>query len=195
MAKQFIVYGSGVFANVVKGIIEDRGDKFIGFIDDFNDGEEVIGNFRTVLSQYPPEDFSMAMGVGYKHFEQRWKLFRIARKSGYEFPALIHPKAYIHSQAKISSGAIVMATAYVDKSAIISELSVIWPGTLINHDSVIGENTFASPGTVVCGCVSVGRSVFIGAGAVITDHLEIGDDVFFRAGEIVTEHSVRRKRQ
>lgn len=190
-----LIYGSGVFARLLRRLLDDVAIGFVGYIDDFNRGKDIVGNYEEAKRAYPAGQYGLLIGVGYKHFEARWKLFQQAKTDGYVIPSIIHPTAYVADPGSIGAGSIVMAGAILDVRVSLGELCVVWPGACINHDTRIGRNTFVSPNATLCGCVEVGESVFVGAGAIIADHGHVRDNVFIPAGEVVGKHTPQRPRR
>jgi sugar O-acyltransferase (sialic acid O-acetyltransferase NeuD family) len=182
--KKILVYGSQEFGQVVKDFVCQCGHEFIGFIDDYNIGQRILGNFTQVAKKFPYDAYDIAIAIGYKHLQARWNIFQRVRSLGYRFPHLIHPRAYVRDVEAIGEGTMVMANAVVDVRASIGPLVVIWPGVVVNHNSVIAANTFLSPNATVCGYVSVGESCFVGAGATIVDHTDVPPNSFIKAGAV-----------
>lgn len=189
--KKVLVYGCAEFGQVVRNLVKNCGHEFVGFIDDYNDGKDVLGNYEQVKENFPPKviyhpdsAYYIVIGVGYKSLRDRWSIYQRALLDGYRLVSLIHPQAIVDKTAKIGEGVIVMAGAVVDYKAEIKDLAVLWNGVVVSHDSVVGENTFLSPNSTICGGVSIGRDCFIGAGAVVTDHKKVFDDGFVKAGGV-----------
>jgi sugar O-acyltransferase (sialic acid O-acetyltransferase NeuD family) len=183
---KILVYGSKDFGLLVADLIQQIGHDFVGFIDDYSRGENILGTYAEVVSSYPPEQFGVVVAIGYKHFEARWAVYNKLVADGYQIPPLIHERAYVRDINRIGAGAIVMAGAIVDSFSKVGALSVLWPNAIVNHDSVIGHNTFLSPGSIICGFVTVGSSCFIGAGSIVVDHRTVPDKTFIKAGSVYT---------
>jgi sugar O-acyltransferase (sialic acid O-acetyltransferase NeuD family) len=178
-----LVYGCAEFGQVVKNLVQNCGHEFVGFIDDYKEGDGIY-NYDLADPYILREDTGIVIAVGYKDLRTRWAIYQKVKADGYKVPSLIHPKAVVDESAKIGEGAIVMAGAVVDYNAEIKDLAVLWNGVVVNHDSVIGENTFLSPSSTICGCTTIGRDCFIGAGAVVPDHVKVPDGSFVRAGSV-----------
>lgn len=182
--KKIIVYGSKVFGSVIRDLVTQCGYEFVGFIDDFSIGENILGDFDFITKNYPKEEYEIVIAIGYFDLQARWTVYQKVVKYGYETPSLIHPAAYVRNVDKIGKGCIIMAGAIVEINAEIKDFVVILPGAVVNHDSIIGPNTFLSPNSTICGCVNLGHSCFIGAGAVVVDHNNIPDKSFIKAGSV-----------
>lgn len=181
---KILVYGSLEFGEVVKYLVLQCGHEFVGFIDDYSTGGEILGTFAEVVEKHPADSYGIVIAIGYKHLKARWDVFQRVQSLGYRSPALIHPKAYVRETGAVGPGAMVMAGAIVDIHAQIGAMCVLWPAAVVNHNSNIGANTFLSPNSTVCGHVQVGENSFVGAGAVIVDHVSVPADAFIKAGTV-----------
>jgi UDP-3-O-[3-hydroxymyristoyl] glucosamine N-acyltransferase len=179
-----LIYGSKIFGQVVRELVLNLGHHFCGFIDDFDQGVEIIGSYDQVKKQYSNKSYSIAIAIGYKNLLTRWQIYQKVMADGYLVPALIHQDAYVTTPHNIANGAIIMARSIVDIRAKIGELVTIWPGAIVNHDSTISANTFLSPGAIVCGSSYIGENTFVGAGAIIVDHQNLPPNSFIKAGRV-----------
>lgn len=182
--KKILVYGSQEFGQVVKALVRKCKYEFIGFIDDFNTGEEIIGSYSEVCKSFLPQDFEIVIAIGYRNIKERWDIYQKVFLDGYNVPCLVHPQAVISDSCKIGQGSIIMAGAIVDVNVQLKELVVVWPGGVVNHDSVINANTFLSPNSTVCGFAEIGKDCFLGAGTIVVDHKKVPDGSFIKAGSL-----------
>ena len=183
-AKPILIYGASEFGKVVKDLAEQCGFHFLGFVDDWNVGSDILGPWSKVKDRFPHGSVAIALAVGYRHMAARLALFRQLTNDGYSLPALIHPRAYVRDPSCIGAGSLIMASAVVDTYVQIGPLCVLWPGAVVNHDSQIGTNCFVSPNATICGAVMVGESCFIGASAVVVDHNDVPAGSFVKAGTV-----------
>ena len=181
---KLLIYGAGEFGQVIKNLVQCCGYEFSGFIDDYFQGEKIIGTYDSVKSQSYFKEHGIVIAVGYKSLENRYAIYQKVKADGYEVPTLIHPQSIVDKSSRIGQGSIIMAGAIVDYNVKIKDLVVLWNGVVVSHDSVIGENTFLSPNATVCGFASIGKDCFIGASAVVTDHLKVPDKSFMKAGSV-----------
>jgi sugar O-acyltransferase (sialic acid O-acetyltransferase NeuD family) len=182
--KSILVYGSTEFGAVVKELAVDCGYAFAGYIDDWNQGPDVLGSLASVQVSHGPDEYDVAMAIGYKHLQARRQLADQLRSIGYSLPTLIHPAAYVAKSAHVEPGSLVMARASIDVRAQIGPLTVVWPGAIVSHDCVVVGNSFLSPGATLCGFSRIGESSFLGAGSIVVDHVELLAGSFLRAGAL-----------
>lgn len=183
---KILVYGSRVLGRVVKDLIGQCDKDFVGFVDDYTTGPEIVGTFDEVRKAYPPTEYGMVIAIGYNDLAARWQIFQKAEVAGYQITSLIHPRAYVRDSNLVGRGALIMAGAVIDVNVRLAELVVVWPGVVVNHDSQIGANSFLSPNATVCGCVTIGANCFVGAGATIVDHRTLSSHSFVKAGALFT---------
>jgi UDP-N-acetylbacillosamine N-acetyltransferase len=176
-----LVYGSRLFGQVVRCLVEDCGHEFAGFIDDTYEGEDVLGSFAAVQQTHAPSEYGCVNAVGYSDLSARRDVTGRIRGAGYTMPILVHPRAYISSTSSAGPGTFVMAGALVDCRVTLSDNVVVWPGVCVSHDCNIGPNTFLSPNCTVCGDCRVGADCFVGAGAVIVSHAVVPDRTRIKA--------------
>lgn len=177
---RLLIYGSKEFAATVSELVRHAGHEVVGMIDDYNCGPGIVGNFESILQNYPASDYGIAVAIGYSNIPARWSIWQKIRSAGYKTPTLIHPRAYVADSAKIGEGAMVMAGAIVDVRSEIGDLVVLWPGACVNHDVRVGSNCFISPNSTLCGFSQVGSHSFIGAGSVVADHGQVPEASFLK---------------
>lgn len=177
---RLLIYGSGDFAPTVIELVRACGHEAVGLIDDTRVGPDVLGSLEQVMQSHPPQDYGIALAIGYKNLAGRWIAWLRARAAGYDAPVLIHPRAYVADSARVGAGSMVMAGALVDVRASVGAATVLWPGVCVNHDSSIGANCFISPNATLCGFVQLGENSFVGAGAAVADRSQVPPSSFIR---------------
>lgn len=185
---RMLVYGSKSFAATVAELARHCAIAIEGFVDDFGEGPNILGNFEELRRSHPPDKFVYGLGIGYSDLLARWQAWQRIVAAGYQTPALVHPRAYVADTAQVGQGCLVMAGSVVDIRAKLGEVVVLWPQACINHDADIGANCFISPGAIVCGVARLGPNCFIGAGAAIADHCDVPEASFVKMQSRYTGH-------
>lgn len=178
-----LVYGSRLFAGVIRCLVEDCGHEFAGFIDDVHAGADVRGVFTAVRNSHPPERYACVNGVGYGNLQARRDVTMRIGEAGYQTPSLVHPRAYVSATSSVGPGTFVMAGAIVDCKVAIAAAVVVWPGACVSHDSTVASNTFLSPNCTICGDCRIGADCFVGAGSVVVSHAIVPDGTMIKAAE------------
>lgn len=179
-----LVYGSTDFGSIVRELAEACGHSFVGFIDDWHAGKDIVGTLEATCKSHPPRTCVVALAIGYKHMEARCRAAERLRDVGYRIASLVHPQAYVAPSATIGEGTLVMARAVVDVRAHLGPITVVWPGAIVSHDCILLGNTFVSPGATLCGYCKIGEDSFLGAGSIVVDHVELPKATFLKAGEV-----------
>ena len=187
------VFGSLEFGRVIRALVECTGNKFAGFVDDFDTGPQLLGSNETCRRTHAPAECGTAIAVGYSNLDARWQVYQRVIGDGYECPTLVQPAAYVAASATVGEGCLLMAQSAVDCFATLEDLVVGWTGAVVNHDSVVERNTVLSPSATICGCSRVERNTFIGAGSVIVDHVSVAPASFIKAGSVCSARPKTRE--
>ena len=187
--KTILVYGAGDNGRIVRNLIQQCNYQFGGYISDITEGYDIIGNFEKVRKEYSPQDFEIAMGIGFMDLKNRRKIYESIKGANFSVATLVHPTSYVCPTTKIGEGTIILPHAVIDFNSKIEEIVFIWPNVVVNHDTIIKSNTFLSPGCIVNGFCEVGENCFIGAGAVIVDHIIVPSNTFVKAGKVYKSDS------
>jgi sugar O-acyltransferase (sialic acid O-acetyltransferase NeuD family) len=182
---KLLLYGSNNFSDTLADLAIDCGHEVIGKIDDFATGPGILGSLSTIGRTHRPGEYGMILAIGYNDLAGRWNAWQRVRALGYEFPTLVHPRAYVARNVKLGCGTLIMAAAVVDTRATIGAATVLWPTSCVNHDATIGSNCFLSPQATICGFTKIGNNSFIGAGAVVVDHCQLPANSFIKASSII----------
>lgn len=180
MCKSVVIMGAGGHAKVVADIIKKSGDKVVGFLDDFNKGQEILGTIDDCV-KFENCSFIIAIGLG-----------KVRKNINEKYPELdyytaIHPSAVISENVIIGKGTVVMANAVINSGAVIGMHSIINTASVIEHDDKIGAYVHVSPGAVLCGTVSIGNNTHIGAGAVVRNNITICENCVIGCGAAVVK--------
>jgi sugar O-acyltransferase, sialic acid O-acetyltransferase NeuD family len=138
------------------------------------DGFKVLGD-ESILDQLKHMGISkLAIGIGSngKHLNRN-KIFKNAKKNGFDFPILIDKSVYIPKNLKISEGSQIFSGSIINSAVNIGKISVINTGSIIEHGVSIGDNVFTGPRVTICGNAKVENDVFIGANSCILPNIKI----------------------
>jgi sugar O-acyltransferase (sialic acid O-acetyltransferase NeuD family) len=102
-----------------------------------------------------------------------------------EFPALVHPRAWVASNVQLGPGTVVFAGAALNTDIRIGEHVHVNLNASISHDCVVGNFATLGPGVHLAGRVCVGDRAEIGTGANMIPETCIGHDAVVGAGATV----------
>lgn len=182
-----VVFGAGGHAKVIISTILEAGDSVEGVYDDHAEkhgrkvlGVEVLGPI-VEASPFPDVFAILAIGDNRVRHELAQKLL------GWQWATIRHPRAYVHTTAKIGRGTAVLAGAIVQPEAEIGDHVIVNTGASVDHDCRIGDFVHLAPGVRLAGEVTVGEGALIGIGASVLPGVRIGAWAVVGAGAVVTE--------
>ncbi len=100
--------------------------------------------------------------------------------------AVVHPSAYVASNAMIGPGSQVMAQSAVCALAKVGRGCLINTGSSVDHHCELGDGVHVAPGARLAGGVRVGEHTMVGMGAMVLPRIKIGNQVVIGAGAVVT---------
>jgi sugar O-acyltransferase (sialic acid O-acetyltransferase NeuD family) len=185
----FAVLGSGEHASVVADTLRVLGHSVVGFVAPRNllhSQSETLYLGDDESAKLDRQRVFLANGIGSVDAPTlRRQIFMKWVERGFQFPAIVHPRAFVSSRAHVGDGAIVFANAMIQTGASVSTNVLLNSGAIVEHDCVVGAHTHIACGAVVCGRVAIGVGVHIGAGAIVRQGVQIGDEVTVGAGALV----------
>jgi sugar O-acyltransferase (sialic acid O-acetyltransferase NeuD family) len=192
----FVLLGAGGHARVTLALARAANYEVLGVCDPVLEeqrvseweGLKVLGG-DNVLTEFEPEAVSLMLGVGQlPRNNLRERLFDFWSGCGYNFPALVHPAAWVAPDVVLHRGVQIMAGAIIQPGTQIGENSTINTHASVDHDCTLGKNVHIAPGATICGSVRVGDGVFVGAGSTVIQQLDIGARALVSAGTTVTRN-------
>jgi UDP-3-O-[3-hydroxymyristoyl] glucosamine N-acyltransferase len=88
-------------------------------------------------------------------------------RNNYNIPVLVHPTAYVSSDAQLSAGCIVRTNAVVSRYAKLGEGVIVNIGSLIDHHCDVGAFSMVLPGAVIRNSVKVEPESWIKANSIV----------------------------
>jgi sugar O-acyltransferase (sialic acid O-acetyltransferase NeuD family) len=178
-----ILIGAGGHARACIDVIEQHDCfKIVGLVGKFEQmhtkilGYDVIG-VDTDLPELAKYTQYAIISVGQiQTAEKREQLYVKALKSGFQFPVIISPTAYVSKHSQVGSGTIVMHGAMVNSGVMVGSNCIINSNSLIEHDVMIEDHCHISTGAILNGAVTIGPRSFIGSRSVIREGIAIGNN-------------------
>ena len=185
------IYGSGGQGKDVKEIADLQGIwSEIVFIDDTVPEDIFKGSrrmpFERFKSEYTPEQSKVVIAMGEP--EYKILLFNKVKSAGYSFGNVIHPTAYVSSDARLGEGIIVKIGSVISVDTIIGNNVTLGQYVVVAHDVIIGAHAQISAFTMLAGHSKVGESSFIGIGVPVRDEIEIGKNTIIGMGSVVVKN-------
>lgn len=176
----YLIYGAGGHAKVLKDLLEKLNLNVEVFFDDSNKINEVKG---IKVSPYDasilPEN-PLVLGIGNPKVRKL-----LSDKVNHSFSILIHPSAVIASDAIIGAGTVVLAGAVIQSGAKIGKHAIINSNVTIDHDAVLEDFVTTYPGVYVGAEAVVKEGVVVNPNSTIMRFSEIPAYYEIGPGEIV----------
>lgn len=185
MAKRLWIFGAGGHGKVVSEILDEKGFKITGFLDD----DEKKWNMKVLnipvlggKSLIRKGDY-LALGIG--NNLNRRKIGNLLSIIGVNLINAISPHAIVSKSVKLDSGIMIVANATVNAGTSIGEGVILNTGCTIDHDCTICDYVHIAPGVNIAGNVTVGQNTFIGIGSCVIQGITIGNDCVIGAGCVI----------
>lgn len=136
----------------------------------------------------PPKDLQACVAIGGSRGEERLAIQQWLQDLGIMPLTVVHPRAFVASDAKVGAGSQILAMAAVCSSATLGRSVIVNTSSSIDHDCIVEDGAHIGPGACIAGEVQVGRYAFVGAGAVVLPRLIIGAGAIVGAGAVVTRN-------
>ena len=184
--KRLVIIGAGDLGQQITHFVTtDHQFKVVGYVDDWQEkgtkvnGIPVLGSIDELLSIYENGYFDeVLIGVGYKHFNFRKRLFERFEKDS----------CYVDPTAEIGRGVVIYPRCIIDKNAHIKDNVFVNWGTGIGHDAILEPHSFIAAMVLIAGLAYVGEMCMIGNGTVMIDHIHIADSTTVGGGAVVVKN-------
>lgn len=192
--KDFLVFGTGDFADIVSDLIKRLGRNTAGYIlDDAYVSSDSYNRLPVIplsrLKEYSTEKYSVAIGfIGGKMYTQRSEKFELIRSLGYELENLIHPSAVL-STDNIGVGNIILEGCILGFKVKMGDGNIMWPHSVVNHHGVIGSFNNLSPSMSTSGGVTIGSHCFLGNNSTYKNKVVVADYTLVGAGAYIAHNT------
>lgn len=126
------------------------------------------------------------VAVGGDKGADRLELLQWLDECGYPPLTVVHPRAYVATDAVLGRGCQVLVFAAVCASARLGDAVIVNTAASIDHDCILGDGVHVGPGARLAGEVIIDEYAFIGTGAVVLPRVRIGARAIIGAGAVVT---------
>lgn len=105
---------------------------------------------------------------------------RVARIESLGIPrerwaTVIHPTAFVSSDARIGVGVYIASNASVQPECSIGDFASLRSGAMLGHHCSVGDHGYVGPNAVMCGGSKLGVGAHLGPGAVLLETKHLGD--------------------
>lgn len=198
--KQVVVFGDGQVAQLAHYYLtHDSPYDVVAFT---LDGDRIkaptfqglpVVPFDAVVAAYPPERFSMFIGIGYPRVNRvRQEKYQLAKEMGYELITYVASSVMVWPTTKIGDNCFIMEGNVIQPYARIGNNVVMWAACHIGHHTVIKDHCFLSAHTVISGNTTVEEYCFLGVNSTIRNGITIAREGVIGAGAVIMRDTQER---
>jgi sugar O-acyltransferase (sialic acid O-acetyltransferase NeuD family) len=190
--RDIVIYGGGGFAREVLQVLLDINAqqptwKILGFLVDKDYREESVIQGLPVLGGAEWLAGKAGHAVVVANGESHHRLAMVERLDAiaeFDFPVLIHPRAWLGRNIKLGPGCIVCAGVAMTTDIYAGMHVNINVNATVGHDCRFEDFATVSHGVNVSGNVRVGEGVELLAGSVVIPHVKFGSWSKLAAGAV-----------
>lgn len=187
--RKSIIFGMTPFAKMIRYYIEKYSEiEIVAYtVDAFYKDTDTFDNlpvaaFEEVENQYPSDQYSFILAVGYTHMNSiRKQKYQEIKAKGYRLDNFIHPSV-VKENIEIGEGNIILENVTLAYDVKIGNCNIIWNGCQISHESVIGDFNFFSVSSLVAGKTIVKNNCFLGVNSAVRGARVLEDYTLIGAG-------------
>lgn len=190
-ASRVVILGAAGLGRAFYGALASHGQAktVVGFLDDGRRdefcGRPILGRCRDLTQMVHRHRIShVALGVGYRFFQDRQELIGLINASGCEWASAVHASAIVNPDVRLGRGVFISAGSVINAGTRIGDHGVLWSGVIIEHDNEIDEDVYITTGVMTAGYVKIRAHAFIGMGSMIAK-CTIGQYATVGAGSLV----------
>ena len=197
--KKILIIGVGGHAKVILSeIIQIKGNRIIGFIDEFkkkntiiesykNKQYKVLGSIKDLKKIVDKNTFGI-IGIGTnfnrkKVSEEINKIFK-----NFNWATIISKNSKINGNVEIGKGSIIVSGSVVNTGTKIGEHCLINTSSSIDHDNTFKNYSSTGPGVITGGNVKLGQCSYLGIGSTVKHRITIQDNTIIGAQSLVLKN-------
>jgi UDP-perosamine 4-acetyltransferase len=190
--RPFVILGGGGHARVLASTLRRLSHSILGYTDpspdtSLDENVKYLGE-DAVLQEYSPEDIVLATGVGStQDTTLRFRIFEKEYTEDFDFPPIIHPRAFVAPEATLDESVQIMAGAIVQPGTQLEKNVTVNTKASIDHDCDVRAHVHVSPGATLSGEVLLEEGVHVGTGASIIQDIRVGAGSTIGAGAVVID--------
>jgi sugar O-acyltransferase (sialic acid O-acetyltransferase NeuD family) len=149
--------------------------------------------FETIEAVCPPEEFAMALPLGFRNLNRfRTEKYLEAKAKGYELISYVSSKAVTWKGLVIGENCFIYENAIVGPFSRIGNNVMLQPGSHIGHHSTVGDHCFVASHAVVLGGAEIGPYCVLGGNSTIIDRVTVAAECLIAAGVTITKNTKER---
>lgn len=198
--KDLVIFGNSNFSKILKWYIDHDDERnVVAFCTEkeYIQQNTFLGlpivSVDQVATKYPPENYDILLGIGYRNMNNiRKDVFQGLKKKNYTIASYTHSSAIIQT-SEIGEGNIILENTLLCPYVSIGVGNLIWNNVSLAHDCEVGNFNTISGMAAIAGFVKIQNNCFVGKGAVIADNLTINNEALIGAASFVSKDVAEKK--
>lgn len=198
MTKKLIIIGGEGNGGVVAACVEDINKilkepayEIVGFLNDYHAdkicGYPIVGKTETA-KEWAKKGYLVSFPIHpIGHGSLRVKIFNHLEIPDESLATIVHPTAFIASNATLEPGVFVMANCYIGPQTKLAKSVFVMANCVVGHNDYIGPFCHLSAGSVVSSYITIGKASDICLSASVLEKVSIGDYCVIGAKSLLTK--------
>ena len=197
--KEILIFGSEGHARIVLSeIIQIKGYRVIGFVDELkkkgtiienykNKKYKVVGNIKGINKLLNKNTFGI-IGIGSNFI--RKKIAEEINKiyKNFNWATIISKNSTINGNVRIGKGSLIVSASVINTGTKIGEHCLINTSSSIDHNNTFENYSSTGPGVTTGGNVELGQCSHLGIGSTVKHQTSIGDNTIIGAQSMVLKN-------
>lgn len=197
MLREIVFWGASGQAKVLFEAINETDVRLVALIDNrllsspiadvpLLAGAAGLDDWLGARSKDTKVDLYFSIAVGGSRGQDRQQLFTDLLNRKLHPMTIVHPRAFVASNALLGPGSQILAQSAVAAEAKLGRSVIVNTAASVDHECVVHDFAHLAPGARLGGEVEVGPGAFIGMGALVLPRIKIGAFATVGAGAVVT---------
>jgi len=195
MKNKIIIFGKGLYAEIVKQYLTDDSIyEVVAFTldDEYINEDTYLGlpmiPFSKIEEIYPPNDYFMHVGLSYTNLNHlREDRYHEAKNKGYTLPSYISSKATVLTKYPIGDNCFIFENNTIQPFVKIGSNIILWSGNHIGHHGEIESHNFISSHVVISGQCLIKSNCFIGVNSTVAHGVTIETENLIGASSYIAK--------
>ena len=197
--KKILIFGSGGHSRVILSeIIQIKGYKVIGFVDDKIRKGKIIDRYKNKrfkvvstseeVKKFLDKNTYGIIGIGSNFLRKKisQKINKIHKN--FNWATIVSKNSKINGNVKIGKGSLIVSGSVINTGTKIGEHCLINTSSSIDHDNNFKNFSSTGPRVTTGGNVKLGQCSHLGMGAVVKNQITIGDNTIVGSKSMVLKN-------
>lgn len=145
--------------------------------------------FESLPEKFSPADHAVFAAVVFTEANRlRARLFRQAKKAGYEIASYISSRAFVAPSAAVGEHCFICEDTVIQSFAKVEDNVVLWSNNQIGYGAIVRSGCFTLPNTVISNEAEIGENCVLWANVSVLDGVKVAAETVVEAGTLVSKN-------